>query len=210
MVENSEHNAKRTFTQLFNDFVSIVNMVVVTTVVLLLIRVEAVVRGFIQTAPLSAAWQLGVLASPPLPLLHVEIVHGLVLMNFLAFNFCEVVAKTFNRFSNCHWKFMLADMCNGRRSISIGHLHTHRRRYVDFYDLAARPDRSWGLQCGTSGAKIYLRKLKFLLHRVFHAVQLITQGQACLLVSSGERWRNDRAGFLVTRDDTIDWGRNNA
>jgi hypothetical protein len=152
VVENSEHNAKRTLTQLFNDFVSIVNMVVVATMVLLLIRVESVVGGFIQTAPLSAAWQLSVLASPPLPLLHVEKVNGLVIMNFPPFNFCQVVAKTFNRFSNCHWKFMLADMCNGRRGISIRHLHTHRRRYVDFHNLAACPDWSWGLQGGTSGA----------------------------------------------------------
>lgn len=88
MVEYSEHNAKRPFAKLFDYFVSIVDMIVVTTVIFLLVSIEAVISSFIHFAPFSTAWQLCVFAAPSLPLLNVEVVYCLILLNLLAFILC--------------------------------------------------------------------------------------------------------------------------
>jgi hypothetical protein len=78
MIKNTEHNTKRSFTQLFHNFVAVVNMVVVTDVVLLLVGVKAVICGLIETTPLNATRKALFLPFPFLTLLYVEIVNGLV------------------------------------------------------------------------------------------------------------------------------------
>lgn len=50
MVEHSENDAERSLTQLFNDFISVGKMLIVSDYVLLLIRVESIVCFFVQFA----------------------------------------------------------------------------------------------------------------------------------------------------------------
>jgi len=58
MVEYSNHDAERTLAQLFNDFETVVDVVVISNCVLLLVCIEAMVGGFVDTAPLDTTWLL--------------------------------------------------------------------------------------------------------------------------------------------------------
>lgn len=79
MVERADNDTERSLTQLFDDFVTVVHMVVVPHVVLLLIRVKPVVRCFVKAAPRCAARQLRFFTLPLLTLLHVKVVNSLIL-----------------------------------------------------------------------------------------------------------------------------------
>lgn len=159
-------------------------MIVIATVIFLLVSVKAVISRFIDSAPFDTPWQLWIFSAPSLPLLNVEVVNSLVLMNLFPFDFCQIVTKALNCFCHCHWKFMLANVGYCWWSICVRHFHAHRCCYVYFGDLTACTDWSRGLQCWTSGAEINLWKLKLLLHLIFDAVQLVTQCQASVLIPS--------------------------
>jgi hypothetical protein len=85
MIEYSEHDSKRSFTQLFNNFIAVVNMVIVTDVVLLLVGVEAMISGLIKSSPLTATGKTLLLPFPFLAFLNVEIVNSLVFCDFFFF-----------------------------------------------------------------------------------------------------------------------------
>ena len=150
MIENSKYNAKWTFAEFLNYFVPVIDMVIIAKVVLLLICIESIVGCLIQFAPFCSSWQLWIFTAPFLSLLDVEVVDGLVLLNFFALNFGQIVAETFHCFCNSHWELVLADVSYRWGSICIWHFHAHRSCYVYFRDLAACTYWSGRLQCWPS------------------------------------------------------------
>jgi hypothetical protein len=78
MIKGSHDNAKRSFTDFLRNFITIVNVIIVTDMVLVLVGVKAVVCCFINAAPLNAASKARLLAFLLLPLLDIEVVNILV------------------------------------------------------------------------------------------------------------------------------------
>ena len=78
VIEDPEYDAKGALAKLFDDFVPVAYMLIVTHDVLLLVRVEAIVRRIIQLAIRRSTWLLRV-ALIFNPFLNVEEVYCLLL-----------------------------------------------------------------------------------------------------------------------------------
>lgn len=87
VIENPDHYSEGAFTQFLNHFVTVVDMIVIAHCILLLIRVEAIVGCLVYAAPFHTSNLLGFLTFPSLSLLNIEVVNGLVVVNFLSFIF---------------------------------------------------------------------------------------------------------------------------
>lgn len=77
-------------------------MIVVAHVVLLLVGVEAVIRGLVEAAPLEAPGQLCFFSFPLLTLSHVKIINRLVFNDFLFLKLCQVVIEGFESVLRIH------------------------------------------------------------------------------------------------------------
>jgi adenine C2-methylase RlmN of 23S rRNA A2503 and tRNA A37 len=79
MVENSKDDTEGTFAQFLNDFVPVVDVVVVANVVFLLVCVEAMVGCFVDAAPFCAASHRCFFSFPLQSFLVIKIVDRLVI-----------------------------------------------------------------------------------------------------------------------------------
>lgn len=108
MVEDTHYDTEAALAELFDNFVAVRDVVVVTEVVLLLISVKAVVRCFVHFAPLGTAWLLGFLPFDFLSLGLVEEVYYGVLEHLALLVFIHVVTEYLNGFLAGHGEFVLS------------------------------------------------------------------------------------------------------
>lgn len=82
VVKSAHHNSEGTLADFFNNFVTVVDVIVIPNVVLLLVCVVAVVGCFVYLPPVSATCESGLFALPLLSFGLVEVVDGLKVKNF--------------------------------------------------------------------------------------------------------------------------------
>jgi len=85
MVKSTHNNAERAFANLFDNFVSVVNMVVVPNLKLLLISVKPIVSGLIDPSPFSPSREGWLLPLPLLAFLNIKVVDGLEFKDLFLF-----------------------------------------------------------------------------------------------------------------------------
>lgn len=121
MIEASEYNAERTLAKLFNNFVSITNMIIVPDVILLLIGIKPVVGRLMEFAEISATRLLSFITSDFLAFSLIKVIYLWVVKDLSLLKFVKFIMEDSTRFLRRHGELDATNLSNfalSRRLVS--------------------------------------------------------------------------------------------